>query len=100
MQVADRAHAMNRDDVRVLEVRDGDGFLTKALDHSLAEQETWCHDLDRHAAVERELASPEDGCHATASELSVELELVREGCAEPFDDWSPRRIHFVRLSSG
>ena len=91
-----RAHAMNGDDVRVLEVRDGDGFLPESLDHAFAEQEPGRHDLDRDAAIERELACAEDGRHAAASELAVEFEFVRERGAKPVDDGPPCRVAFVR----
>jgi hypothetical protein len=51
MQVANLAHAVDGNDVRVLQVRDGDCFLLEPLHRSLTEQKAGSHDLDRYAAV-------------------------------------------------
>jgi hypothetical protein len=97
VQIADRTHAMHGDDVRVLEIRDRDRFLAKAVHHPFAEEETGRHHFDRDAAIERELSRAKHRGHAAAPQLSVDVEFARERCTQSCDDWPPRRVAFARF---
>src|SRR6185295_17560223 len=95
MQIADRADAVNGDDVRVLEVCNRDGFLAESVHHAFAEQQAGRHDFDGDAPVQCELARAEYCRHAPVTQLALELELGRECRAQSFDDRSPGWIAFV-----
>ena len=85
MQPLGLPHRVDRHDVRVVQVGDGDRLVPEALDHPVAQQQARRHHLDRHLSVERDLVGQEDRGHAAASQLAADLELAQRRAAEPLD---------------
>ena len=89
-------HRVDRHDVRMMQLGDGDGLVLEALDHPFAQEQAGRHDLDGHLAVERDLVREEDGRHPASAELAADLELAEGGAPQPLDDVGHRRGRVIR----
>ena len=91
-------HREAGDDVRMIQMRDGDRFPLEALDHPLAHQQAGRHDLDGDLAIEGDVVRQKHGGHPAPSQLAADLELAARGAPEPGYDFSPGRIVFGQLA--
>ena len=79
------ADAVDRDDVRMLELGRGARFALEALDEFLVEGERKRQDLDGDVALELALAGLEDDRHASAAQLLDDVVLLFQLLADQID---------------
>jgi hypothetical protein len=73
---------VDRDDVRMRELRGRAGLELEPVRHPLALEQVGRHDLDGDPAIEGDVMRQEDGCHAAAAQLAQDLVLAERRVAQ------------------
>ena len=90
-------HRIDRNDVGMVQLSDGDRLVPEAVDHALPQQQARRDQLDRHLAVERDLVGQEHGRHPASAELPPDLELPQRGAPQALDHLGPGGLRGVRV---